>query len=299
MKNSTNSKPWSYLIDLVSTDAAKSRKRSTLWLMLFALLLLPTRMVAQTEYDKTVTLTALAGNPEGYTNETYPNLVDGRKEEGNFSKWCCKFDSQKGAYVIFEASKAGIPVSYTITTGDDNKSWGKGRNPLSWKLYGNNTGKDDAWTLIDKVENDGTLKDENNTSYNFDCKCSTSYKYFKWEISAIHSGSTLQVGEFELKLNTCSHKNADDSSAFGEVKTVETTCTEHGYTTKECSICHFIVKEYLNDELKKHTLTHHEAKDEVKEHWQCDVCHKYFSDANATQEVNYASLIYKGYAVFD
>ena len=48
MKNSTISKPWSYLIDLVSTDAAKSRKRSTLWLMLFMLLLVPTRMVAQT-----------------------------------------------------------------------------------------------------------------------------------------------------------------------------------------------------------------------------------------------------------
>ena len=48
MKNSTFSKPWSYLRDLVSTDAVKSRRRSTLWLMLFTLLLLPTSMVAQT-----------------------------------------------------------------------------------------------------------------------------------------------------------------------------------------------------------------------------------------------------------
>ena len=192
-----------------------------------------------------------------------------------------------------------MPVGYTITTGDDNETWGAGRNPLSWKLYGNNEGENGAWTLIQAVENDTKLQDKNCTSYDFTCEGSTSYKYFKWEISAIHSGSTLQVGEFKLKLQTCSHKNADGSSAFGEVKTVEPTCTEHGYTTKECSICHLIVKEYLNDELKKHTLTHHEAKDEVKEHWQCDVCHKYFSDANATQEVNYASLIYKGYAVFD
>ena len=263
--------------------------------MLFMLLFVPTRMVAQTEYDKTVTLTALAGNPKGYDNEKYGNLVD-----GNNTKWCCAFDSNKGAYVIFEASKAGVPVGYTITTGDDNETWGAGRNPKSWKLYGNNTGKEGAWTLIQAVENDTKLQDKNCTSYDFTCEGSTSYKYFKWEISAIHSGSTLQVGEFELKLNTCSHKNADGSSALGEaINTVETTCTEHGYTTKECSICHLIVKEYLNDELKKHTLTHHEAKDEVKEHWQCDVCHKYFSDANATQEVNYASLIYKGYAVFD
>ena len=301
MKNSTFSKPWSYLRDLVSTDAVKSRRRSTLWLMLCTLLLLPTSMVAQTDYDKSVTFTALAGNPEGYKGETYANLFDGKKEPNNFSKWCCAFDSNKGAYVIFEASKAGVPVGYTITTGNDNANYGcGGRNPLSWKLYGNNTGKEGAWTLIQEVKDDTKLQDVNCTSYDFPCEGSTSYKYFKWEISAIHSGTTLQVGEFELKLNTCSHKNTNGSSALGAViNTVETTCTEHGYTTKECSICHFIVKEYLNDELKKHTLTHHEAKDEVKEHWQCDVCHKYFSDANATQEVNYASLIYKGYAVFD
>ena len=298
MNKSTISKQRSYLTDLYSTLAAKSHRRSTLWLMLLMLLLLPASMVAQTDYDTSVTFSALEGNPVGYKGETYANLFDGKKEPNNFSKWCCKFNGS--AYVFFEASKAGVPVGYTITTGNDNANFGcGGRNPLSWKLYGNNEGEEGEWVLIQAVENDTKLQDKNYTSYDFPCEGSTSYKYFKWEISAIHSGSTLQVGEFKLKLNTCSHKNADGSSAFGEVKTVETTCTEHGYTTKECSICHLIVKEYLNDELKKHTLTHHEAKDEVKEYWQCDVCHKYFSDANATQEVKYASLIYKGYAVFD
>ena len=249
--------------------------------MLFMLLLLPTRMVAQADYDTSVTFSALKGNPEGYDNEKYPNLVD-----GNNTKWCCAFDSNKGAYVIFEASKAGVPVGYTITTGNDNANFGcGGRNPLSWKLYGNNEGKDGAWVLIDAVENDTKLKDENNTSYDFPCECSTSYQYFKWEISAIHSGSTLQVGEFKLKLNTCSHLKADGSSAFGEAKSVEATCTEHGYTTHECSICHLIVKEYLNDELKPHTLTHYEERNGIVEYWLCDVCHNCFSDANATQEI--------------
>ena len=260
-------------------------------LMLLMLLLLPTRMVAQTDYDESVTFSALAANPEGYDNEKYTNLVD-----GNNSKWCCKFSGN--AYVIFEASKAGIPVSYTITTGDDNESWGKGRNPLSWKLYGNNTGKDGAWTLIDKVENDDVLKDKNNTPYNFNCKCSTSYKYFKWEISAIHSGSTLQVGEFELKLQTCSHMKADGSSALGEViNTVETTCAEQGYTTHECSLCNSIVKVYLNDKLKPHTLTHHALKAAtcteagIIEYWQCSVCNKLFSDASATTEITDAASL--------
>ena len=263
-------------------------------LMLFMLLLLPGRMVAQTEYDNTVTFKALEGNPEGYDKESYANLFDGKKEDGNFSKWCCKFSGS--AYVIFEASKAGIPVGYIITTGNDNANPKcGGRNPLSWKLYGNNEGKEGAWTLIDKVENDKVLQDKNYASYNFDCKCSTSYQYFKWEISAIHSGSLLQVGEFELKLKTCTHLKADGSSALGAtIKTVEPTCTEHGYTTKECSLCHLIVKEYLNL-LKPHTLTHHALKAAtctetgLKEYWQCNVCNKLFSNEAATTEITDAA----------
>ena len=269
-------------------------------LMLFMLLLLPTRMVAQTEveYNNTITFTALKGYPQGMSEaENFKKLFDGKKAEGNSSKWCCYFYG--GAYVIFEASKAGVPVGYTITTGNDNEEYNC-RNPLSWKLYGNNTGKDDAWTLIDEVSDDKVLKDENNTSYDFKCECSTSYKYFKWEISAIHSGGTMQVGEFELKLNTCSHKKADGSSALGAViNTIDPTCAEHGYTTHECSLCHSTVKVYKDDELKAHTLTHHEATSDIKEHWQCDVCHKYFSDSNATQEVTYGSLLYQAYAMFD
>ena len=201
MKNSTISKPWSYLRDLVSTDAVKSRRRSTLWLMLFTLLLLPTSMVAQTDYDTSVTFSALAGSPEGFDNEKYTNLFDGLKDPSNSTKWCGKFVSNGGTYVIFEASKAGIPVGYTITTGNDNSAY-KGRNPRSWKLYGNNEGKNGAWTLIQEVSNDTKLQDVNCASYDFTCEGSTPYKYFKWEITGIRNKDYIQVGEFELKLNT-------------------------------------------------------------------------------------------------
>ncbi len=201
MKNSTISKPWSYLRDLVSTDAVKSRRRSTLWLMLFTLLLLPTSMVAQTDYDTSITFSALAGSPEGFDNEKYPNLFDGKKYHSNSTKWCGKFVSNGGTYVIFEASKAGIPVGYTITTGNDNRTY-KGRNPRSWKLYGNNEGKNGAWTLIQEVSNDTKLQDVDCASYDFTCEGSTPYKYFKWEITGIRNKDYIQVGEFELKLNT-------------------------------------------------------------------------------------------------
>ncbi len=296
MKKFTNQFNGSHA-DRINNGGGRFRRIALFPLMLLMLLLVPTSMVAQTDYDNTVTFTALAGNPQGFTNETYAELFDGKKTEDNFSKWCCKFSDS--ANVIFAASKAGVPVGYTITTGNDNFT-SKGRNPMSWKLYGNNVGKDGEWTLIQEVNNDTKLQDVNYTSYDFTCGGGKSYKYFKWEISAIHSGDVLQVGEFELKLQTCTHTNADGSSALGNaIKTVETTCTEHGYTTYKCSICHSTVKKYKTDELKKHTLTYHEAKDGVKEHWQCDVCHKYFSDADATQEVSYASLLYPAYAVFE
>ena len=297
MKHFSNQSNGSH-VDRMNYGGAKFCRFALFPLMLFMLLLLPGRMVAQTEYDNTVTFKALEGNPEGYDKESYANLFDGKKEDGNFSKWCCEFSGS--AYVILEASKAGIPVGYIITTGNDNANPKcGGRNPLSWKLYGNNEGKEGAWTLIDKVENDKVLQDKNYASYNFDCKCSTSYQYFKWEISAIHRGSLLQVGEFELKLNTCSHKNADGSSALGEaIKTVEATCIEHGYTTHECSICHSIVKKVdKDDELNKHTLTRHAQEDATcletgkKEYWQCSVCNKLFSDDNATTEITDAASL--------
>ena len=295
MKKLNNQSYGSY-VGRMNYGGAKFCRFALFPLMLLMLLLLPTRMVAETDYDTSVTLTALKGNPEGMSEaENFKKLFDGKKTEGNSSKWCCSFYGS--AYVIFEASKAGVPVGYTITTGNDNEEY-NGRNPLSWKLYGNNTGKDDAWELIDEVSDDKVLKDENNTSYDFPCEGSTSYQYFKWEISAIHRGRTLQVGEFELKLNTCSHKNADGSDALGEVtETVEPTCTEHGYTAHKCSLCNSIVKVYKDDELKPHTLTHHAQKAATCteagniEYWQCSVCNKLFSDANATTEITDAASL--------
>ena len=296
MKKFNNQSYGSY-VGRMNYGGAKFYRFALFPLMLLMLLFVPTRMVAQTDYDTSVTFSALAGNPEGKSEaENFKKLFDDKKTLGNSSKWCCDF--YDSANVIFKASKAGVPVGYTITTGNDNETWG-GRNPKSWKLYGNNTGSNDAWELIDEVSEDKVLKDKNYTSYDFPCKCSTSYQYFKWEISAVHGGDILQVGEFELKLQTCSHKNTDGSDALGDViNTVEPTCTEHGYTTHECSICNSIVKVYKKDDvLKPHTLTHHELKDATCteagniEYWQCSVCNKLFSDEATTIEITDATSL--------
>ena len=295
MKKFNNQSYGSY-VGRMNYGGAKFYRFALFPLMLLMLLFVPTRMVAQTDYDTSVTFSALAGSPEGMSEaENFKKLFDGKKTEGTSSKWCCYFHGS--ANVIFKASKAGVPVGYTITTGNDNETWG-GRNPKSWKLYGNNTGSDDAWELIDEVSEDKVLKDKNYASYEFTCKCSTSYQYFKWEISAIHGGDILQVGEFELKLQTCSHKKADGSDALGEViENVEPTCTEHGYTTHKCSICNSIVKVYKDDGLKPHKLTHHELKAATCteagniEYWQCSVCNKLFSDEATTKEITDAASL--------
>ena len=105
MKNSTISKPWSYLRDLVSTDAAKSHRRSTLWLMLFTLLLLPTSMVAQTnqayaEFDNsTETLTFKWSNSTSIPEGAY-KLNVGTNNPG----WLAQ--KEKIKKVVFDASFA-------------------------------------------------------------------------------------------------------------------------------------------------------------------------------------------------
>ena len=91
MKNSTISKQRSYLTDLFSTLAVKSHRRSTLWLMLFTLLLLPTRMVAQTDYayaefdEGTGTLTFKWSNSTSIPTGAY-DLNEGYNKPGWYDK---------------------------------------------------------------------------------------------------------------------------------------------------------------------------------------------------------------------
>ena len=67
MKSSTNLNQRSYLTDLYSTNAVKSRRLSLLMLMLLTLLFVPTRMVAQTTTDPRC---ALFNDLDGITDVT-------------------------------------------------------------------------------------------------------------------------------------------------------------------------------------------------------------------------------------
>ena len=188
MKNSTFSKPWSYLRDLVSTDAVKSRRRSTLWLMLFTLLLLPTSMVAQTnlayaEFDNsTETLTFKCGpsKPEGaydlYEGIYYPGWYGQRG---------------KIKTVVFDASFANArPTSCYY--------WFSGCNNL---------------TEIKGIEN---LNTENvtNMSYMFvKCKALTSLN--------LTSFNTEKVTDMQGMFKECSALTSLDLSKFNTEKVTD------------------------------------------------------------------------------
>lgn len=93
MKKNTNQFNGSHA-DRINNGGGRFRRIALFPLMLLTLLLLPTRMMAQTDYDNTVTFTALEGNPLGISDaESYHKLFDGQKKEGNSTKWCCNFYS--------------------------------------------------------------------------------------------------------------------------------------------------------------------------------------------------------------
>lgn len=177
--------------------------------------------------------TFLAGTAGANDKEGPAKLIDG--DTG--TKWCVT--SFKSAKIIFETTSAINVSGYSITTGNDNAE-NKGRNPKSWVLYGCNDYSESTgtgtWGPIHSVTDDAVLKDKNYTTYSyvFD-KTTTAYKYFKLEISAIQSGTVMQMSEFEL--TDCEHTWTKS--------TTNPTCTEGGYTRTSCTVCNG-VKEVSN-----------------------------------------------------
>ena len=107
-------------------------------LMLLMLLLLPTCMVAQTDYDTSVTLKELAGNPEGNTNETYANLFDGKKtkdkfcSDANATQEICYASLSAQPYVVFEESTGTLTFRYDTYKPEGAYDLNVGKNKPEW-----------------------------------------------------------------------------------------------------------------------------------------------------------------------
>lgn len=178
-----------------------------------------------------LTLSAIAGDPEGFLDDEYTNLFD----NNTGTEWYCRFGGS--AYVIFQASEPVKVSKYSIATARDAKSH-PNKSPKEWTLSAcmNYTGDTTSWTVIDTVT-DGGLPAANETYTDFTLAETTPYyQYFKLEITSngydSYLDSRLQISEIALKDYTlCEHQ----WEATGE--TFAPTCTEGGYYVAYCPLC--------------------------------------------------------------
>ena len=259
-------------------------------LILFVCAIAPPSAFAADDFsdcDSTVTFTALSGK-QGYAGENYSNLFDNNTE----TKWCVTVLNDSPAEVVFKTSKQGVVKGYTITTANDN-TINRGRNPYSWKLYGS-TSADGEWTLIEEVTEDATMQDVNFTPFTFKVADpgTSKFDYFKWVVTKVKSGTTLQVSELKLLMVTCYHKNADGTSALGEViSSKEATCTEYAYEIRRCSVCGEDVKVITSAAYAPHHLTKCDGWEATcteygsKDYYECSVCGGYFLDQEGTKKI--------------
>ena len=178
-------------------------KRKWLSILLCIVLALSMLPVATSAAEDTgdLSLSAVTGDPNGFSNEGYANLFDGNTG----SKWCFNFSGS--AYVIFYASEPVKLSKYSIATANDTAG-NPGRNPVEWTLSAcmNYEGASTSWAVIDTVTNGG-LPSENETYTDFELSETTPfYQYFKLEITKINSGDLMQISEIALKDYTvCNH----------------------------------------------------------------------------------------------
>lgn len=135
-------------------------------------------------------------------------LIDGQTG----TKWCIDF-FEDGEFVEWRMDKLTSVTGYKMATADDTgESWGNGRNPVSWTLYGSLDGE--SWTVIDERTDDTTLQNVNCEYFTFTlAEPSASWLYFRFAPQKVETREKwiLQLSEFELIVN--SEKRVADENA--------------------------------------------------------------------------------------
>ena len=175
--------------------------------MLFMLLLLPGRMVAQIDYDESVTLKELAGNPEGNTNETYANLFDGKKtkdkfcSDANATQEICYASLSAQPYVVFEEGTGTLTFRYDTYKPEGAYDLNVGKNKPKWSSL---------FDKIKKVVFDASFANARPTS---------CYSWFEscFELSAIEGIeylNTENVTDMSSMFQSCSYSYPLDLTSF-------------------------------------------------------------------------------------
>lgn len=134
---------------------------------------------------------AVLGGTVGHsTNEVCDKMFD----DNTGTKWCVTTLGNP-TYVEFDASRPIKPTYYTLTTGGDTQRY-NGRNPKSWVIKGSNDRS--TWTTLVTV-NDGGMPTGNCESKTFSMgNLGTYYRYWRFEVNTIVSGTVFQLSEFSF-----------------------------------------------------------------------------------------------------
>jgi hypothetical protein len=97
------------------------------------------------------------------------------------------------AWVRFQANTSNVVNKYTLTSANDVPA----RDPRNWTLQGSNNGT--SWTTINTQTNQTFASRLLTKTYTF--SNSTAYTYYRLNVSAVQSGSQLQISEWELYRN--------------------------------------------------------------------------------------------------
>ena len=204
MKRFTNQSNGSQA-DRMYNGGAIIRRFALFPLMLLMLLLLPTCMVAQTDYDTSVTLKELAGNPEGNTNETYANLFDGKKTNSAAMrmplKRVCYASLSAQPYVVFEEGTGTLTFRYDTYKPEGAYDLNVGKNKPKWSSL---------FDKIKKVVFDASFANARPTS---------CYSWFEscFELSAIEGIeylNTENVTDMSSMFQSCSYSYPLDLTSF-------------------------------------------------------------------------------------
>ncbi|MBT1686018.1 EndoS/ChiA family endoglycosidase [Dawidia soli] len=97
------------------------------------------------------------------------------------------------AWVRFQSNTSNVVNKYTITSANDVPA----RDPRNWTLQGSNNGT--TWTTINTQTNQSFASRFLTKTYTF--SNSTAYTYYRLNVSAVQSGSIMQMAEWELFRN--------------------------------------------------------------------------------------------------
>ncbi len=145
--------------------------------------------------EQVTAVTASAENPPG---ETAARVNDGDVN----SKWLA-FEST--GWVRYELSEPIAVVHYALSSANDSPE----RDPRDWQLQGSHNGTD--WTTLDTQTNQDFSERFQTKEYRFDN--TEAFEFYRLNITANHSGGTIQLAELQLSDGDTTPPPATDMKA--------------------------------------------------------------------------------------